>query len=175
MANRMNPAVNDFAPNGTRQSTFRQVSVPSSPYLEARLLSLEEGHASLHEDFNHLREMYQGLSSSVERLEKGGWPVHVGPFQVDVKKSHRDAVELKLKLEKLKDEVANSVYGNADAQKASGIVTPKSNNMVIPKATGSVPLHLRTPSVTSGGTVKKSLPPHPHLHNKKVEVSNGNG
>ena len=117
--------------------------------------------------------MYHGLSSSVERLEKGGWPVHVGPFQVDVKKSHRDAVELNLELEKLKYEVAKSVDGNADAQKASGIVTPNSNSMVISKATGSVPPHLRAPSVTSGGTVKKSL--SPHLRNKRVEIVNGNG
>ncbi|CAE7175053.1 hypothetical protein PTNB73_02762 [Pyrenophora teres f. teres] len=179
----MNPAVNAFSPNITQQNGIaRQVSVPSSPYLEARVLNLEEGHASLHEDINLLQEMYHGLSSSVHSLEKGGWPVHVGPSQVDLKKSHRDATELKMELEKLKLEVTQSVNSSADVQKANGTTTPMttnsvpphlraSNAKVAPKANG-----MATPktagSVTSNGTVKKSLPPH--LRNKKVEVGNDN-
>ena len=159
----MNPAVNDFAPSGTRQNDIaHQVSVPSSSYHEARILNLEEGHASLREDIGLLREMYHDLSSSVRILDKGDRPVHVGPFQVDVEKSHRDAVELKLELEKLKHEVAQSVEGTADAQKA--------NSMATSKTTGSVPPHLRASSVANSSPVKKSLPPH--LRNKKVEVSN---
>ncbi|EDU45542.1 hypothetical protein PtrSN002B_000699 [Pyrenophora tritici-repentis] len=179
----MNPAVNAFAPNITRQTGIaHQVSISPYPYLEARILNLEEGHVSLYEDINLLREMIHGLSSSVQILEKGGWPVHVGPSQLDLKKSHRDATELKMELEKLKLEVTQSLDGSADAQKANGMTTSKS--------TGSVPPHLRasnvkvapkansmaTPktagSVTSNGTVKKSLPPH--LRNKKVEVGNDN-
>ena len=173
MVYNMNPTVNDFAPNCTQQNDIaRQVSFPSSSYHEARILNLEEGHASLREDIGLLREMYHDLSSSVKILEKGGRPVHVGPFQVDVEKSHRDAVELNLELEKLKHEVAQSVESSADAQKANAAVTPKENNMATSKTTDSVPPHLRAFGAASSGTVKKSLPPH--LRNKKVVTSDDN-
>ncbi|CAN9135450.1 hypothetical protein CUC08_Gglean009874 [Alternaria sp. MG1] len=160
----MNPTANNFAPTRPQQNgTASQVSSPSSSYLEARVLNLEEGHASLLEDVNGLRELYHGLSFSVDKPKKGGWPVHVGPFQeVDAKTSHQDAVRLRAELESLKDEVHASVKGSADVQKANDIASSKTN--------GSTPPHLRAASVTSGGTVKSSLPPH--LRGKKAEPSN---
>ena len=160
----MNPTANNFAPTRPQQNgTASQVSSPSSSYLEARVLNLEEGHASLLEDVNGLRELYHGLSFSVDKLNKGGWPVHVGPFQeVDAKTSHQDAIQLRAELESLKDEVHGSVDGSADVQKANGMASSKMK--------GSTPPHLRAASVTSGGTVKSSLPPH--LRGKKAEPSN---
>ncbi|KAL1800663.1 hypothetical protein ACET3X_001005 [Alternaria dauci] len=160
----MNPAANNFAPTRARQHcTASQVSTPSSPYLEARVLNLEEGHANLLEDVNSLRELYQGLSSSVDKLKKGGWPVHVDPFQeVDAKTSHQDAVQFRTELETLKDEVHGSVNGSADVEKANSMASPKMN--------GSMPPHLRAASTTSSDTAKRSLPPH--LRGKKAESSN---
>ena len=160
----MNPTASNFAPTRPQQNgTASHVSSPSSSYLEARVLNLEEGHASLLEDINGLRELYHGLSSSVDKLKKGGWPVHVGPFQeVDAKISHQSAVQLWAELESLKDEVHGSVNGSADEQKANGMASSKTN--------GSTPTHLGAASVTSGGTVKSSLPPH--LRGKKAESSN---
>jgi hypothetical protein len=167
MSYHFNPTVSDFPPNGAQQSgTASQVSAPASPYLEARILNLEEGHADLRGDIDTLKELYHGISFSVDKLKKGGWPVHVGPFQeVDVKKSHQDAVQFSQELAKLKNQVHVSVNGGADVQKASGMAPSKTN--------GSVPPHLRTSSVTSGGTVTKSLPPH--LRNKATASANGNG
>jgi hypothetical protein len=167
MGYHLNPAINDFALNGAQQNgTASQVSAPPSPYLEARILNLEEGHADLLGEIDTLRELYKGMSFSVDKLNKGGWPVHVGPFQeVDVKKSQQDAVQFSHQLEKLKDEVHVSVNGGADVQKANGMAPSKTN--------GSVPPHLKTSSVTSGGTVTKSLPPH--LRKKQDALANGNG
>ena len=67
----MNPTANNFAPTRPQQNgTASQVSSPSSSYLEARVLNLEEGHASLLEDVNGLRELYHGLSFSVDKPKK---------------------------------------------------------------------------------------------------------
>ena len=167
MGYHFNPTVNEFPPNGPQQNgTASQVSAPSSSYLEARMLNLEKGHADLRGDIDTLKEFYHGISFSVDKLKKGSWPVHVGPFQeVDVKRSHQDAMQFSQELAKLKDEVHVSVNGGADVQKANGMTPSKTN--------GSVPPHLRTPSVTSGGTATKSLPPH--LRKKTTDVANGNG
>jgi hypothetical protein len=160
-----NPMANDFAPNDTQQNgTASQVSAPPSPYLEARILNLDEGHADIRGEIESLKELYHGISFFVDTLKKGGWPVHVGPFQeVDVKKSHQDAMQFSQELRQLKDEVRMSVNGGTDVQKANGMAPSKTN--------GSVPPHLRTASVTSGGTVTKSLPPHL----RKKMSANGNG
>jgi hypothetical protein len=168
MGYHFNPTANGFAPNGTQQNgkASQVSSAHSSPYIEARVFNLEEEHANLRGDVETLRELYHGLSFSVDKLKKCGWPVYVGPFrEVDVNKSHQNAVQFSLELEKLKDEVHDSVSGDADVQKANGMAPPKTN--------GSVPPHLRASSLTSGGTVKKFLPPH--LPVKKAELSKDNG
>jgi hypothetical protein len=167
MGYQLNPTVHSFAPNGAQQNgTASQVSAPPSPYLEARILNLEEGHVDLRGEIDTLKELYHDVSFSVDKLKKGGWPVHVGPFQeVDIKKSHHDAMQFSHELEKLKDEVHVSVDGGADVQKANGMAPSKTN--------GSVPPHLKTSSVTSGGTVTKSIPPH--LRKKQDALANGNG
>ncbi|KAH6872455.1 hypothetical protein BKA58DRAFT_456006 [Alternaria rosae] len=152
----MNPAANNFAPTAPRHSTPSQVSTPPTPYLEARTLNLEDGHATIRADVDALQELYHGLSLSVDKLKKGGWLVRVGPFQeVDVQKSHQSAVEFAIELEKLKEETQGSVNGGTNVQKANS----------------STPPHLRTSSVTGGGTVKNSLPPH--LRGKKPKSING--
>jgi hypothetical protein len=158
----LNPTVSAFSPNCAQQNgTACQVSAPASPYLEARILNLEEGHADLRGDIDTLKELYHGISFSVDKLRKGGWPVTVGSFQeVDVKKSHQDAMQLSQELAKLKGEVQVSDNGGADVQKANGMA---------PSKNGSV----RTSSVTSGGTVTKSLPPH--LRKQTTALANGNG
>ncbi|KAF1946947.1 hypothetical protein EJ02DRAFT_200368 [Clathrospora elynae] len=135
-----NPVANHFAPNGTRENgTANQVNTPSSPYLEARVLNLEEERATLLGEVDTLKELYHGLSFSVDKLKKDGWPVHVSPFQdVDVKKSHQNAVQFSVELERLKDEVYMSVESDADVKKVN-----------IKK---SIPPHLRgkKPVLTNG-------------------------
>jgi hypothetical protein len=160
----MNPAANNFAQSGPRRNgTASHASTPSSPYLEARVLNLEEGHAILRDDINTLQELYRGLSFSVEELKEGVGPVHVRPFQeVDVEKSHQSAAHFGAELTKLKEEIQASVNGDADVHKPNSITTPKMS--------GSTPAHPRTASATSGSTAKNSLPPH--LRGKKLESSN---
>lgn len=152
------PATSDFAPGGTQgnrqqNGSSGQVSAPPSTYFEARILNLEEEHASLREDINTLNELYHGLSSSVGDLKKGGWPVHVGRFQnVDLTKSHQTAVEFRDELERLSREVHASFASDTDQNKADGRASPQKN--------GSMPPHMRADSVTSNVTPSRSLPPH---------------
>jgi hypothetical protein len=106
---------------------------PASPYLEARILNLEEEHVSLLGEVKNLKESLHGLSSSVDMLKKGGWPVHVGPFQEqDIKRSHQNAVEFSMKLEKLKDEAHKSVNG-----KPNGMAPSKPDGSIIPSPPAS--------------------------------------
>jgi hypothetical protein len=138
-----------------------QVSPPPSPYLESRIDSLEDGQASLREDVDAITEMYHRLSSSVDKLQKGGWPVTVGPFQEqELKSSHLRAMEFKKELEELSREVHESVDGDADVEKVNGTATPKAN--------ASMPPHMRAAGGSSKGAGSKTLPPH--LRGKTADV-----
>lgn len=167
MSYTFNPTANHFAPgsvDGYQQgnAAAKQVSAPLSPYLEARIFNLEEEHASLQGEVDTLKELYHGLAFSVDKLKKGGWPVHVGPFQdVDLVKSHQSAIHFKAQLQNLSEEVRNSAESDADG--------PKLDSMTPPKINSSVPTHARAPSITSSGTNSKSLPPH--LRGAKKVVS----
>jgi hypothetical protein len=142
------------------------VSAPPSPYLEARVLGLEQGHADLRNNLDALTELYHDLSTSVDKLKKGAWAVTVGPFQEqDPIQSHQCALKFKEELEKLNRQVRQSVEHDADEEKSNGTVTPKANS--------SLPPHLRAPSSSKNGTGSTSLPPH--LRAKKVEVGSMNG
>jgi hypothetical protein len=129
----LNPTIKGFAPISSQQHNMvGQVSPPPSPYLEARILNLEEEHVSLLGEVKNLKESLHDLSSSVNMLKKGGWPVHVGPFQEqDIKRSHQNAMEFSMELEKLKDEVQKSVNGNADVQKVNGMAPSKPDGSTI--------------------------------------------
>lgn len=141
----LNPAANDYAPK-------MQVSDPPSPYLEARVLNLEEEHSSLREEVLSLSEMYHDLCSSVDRLRKGGWRVTVGPFQEqDRTPSHLRAMDFKRQLEELTQEVHKSVDGVTDVEKVNETTTSKAN--------GTVPPHLRTAGAKAESG-SKPLPPH---------------
>lgn len=164
MGYHLDPQANQFAPGGRKTSqqgnnTAKQVSAPPSSYLQARVLNLEEARASLCEDVNTLKELYHGLSFSVDKLKKGGWPVHVGPFQdVDLNKSHQDAVDLNLELERLAHPNGGSCEAGTNILKANGLSTPKMSS--------SMPPHLRAASASKDGVVKGSLPPHLRGANK---------
>jgi len=151
---RLNPAATVYAPGVPPQNNMpSQVSAPPSPYLEARVSSLEEEHGSLRGEVNTLTEMYHDLCSSVDKLKKGGWPVTVGPFQEqDLTQSHLHALEFKQELEEISREVHQSVDGVADMDKVNGTTTSK--------ADGSMPPHLRASGSAKGGGGSKSLPPH---------------
>ncbi|KAF1843403.1 uncharacterized protein K460DRAFT_290945 [Cucurbitaria berberidis CBS 394.84] len=170
---RFNPTVNAFSPSGNgnegqpKSTTSNQVSAPPSPYLEARVFNLEEEHATLCSDVDTLKELYHGLSFSIDKLKKGSWPVNIGPFhEADLTRSHQSAMQFKSELEKIASEVHRSVNSCADMHKGNGTATTKMN--------GSMPPHRKAPSVASNGTVSKSLPPHLRRA-KKAETSPTNG
>jgi hypothetical protein len=150
----LNPTAVSYAPNSQPNGNMAsQVSAPSSPYLEARVQNLEEGHAELREEMDDLTEFYHKLCSSVDRLKRGGWPVTVGPFQeTDLTESHQHAMSFKQELEQLSREVQKSVNGDADVEKANGSMTVKKPSRLPP--------HLRAAATTDNGTDKKPLPPH---------------
>ncbi|KAH7064036.1 hypothetical protein BKA63DRAFT_428394 [Paraphoma chrysanthemicola] len=152
--NKLNPTAISYAPGSQPKSHIAsQVSVPPSPYLEARILNLEEGHVELREEFEDLAEKYRGLCSSVDKLKRGGWDVSVGPFQEKhLAESHRHAMRLKQELEQLTHEVHKSVNRHADVEKANGTVTAKKSSITPP--------HMRVATPSSDGTVKKTVPPH---------------
>jgi hypothetical protein len=150
---RLNPAASSYAPGAQPQNTPSQVSALPSPYLEARVFSLEEEHLNLREELGSLTELYHNICTSVDKLKKGGWPVTVGPFQEqDPARSHQSALEFKQELEELSREVHKSVEGIADMDKANGTAMSKSN--------GNMPPHLRGANGASNGAGSKPLPPH---------------
>jgi hypothetical protein len=130
--NRLNPAASSYAPGSQpRSSMASQVSASPSPYLEARVLNLEQEHSDLRDNVDLLKDMYHDLVYSVGSLQKQ---------KQDPVEAHQDALKFKQMLEQLSREV------HADEGKANTTTTPKAND--------SLPPHLST----SSGS--KSLPPH---------------
>ncbi|KAH7379454.1 hypothetical protein BKA66DRAFT_512961 [Pyrenochaeta sp. MPI-SDFR-AT-0127] len=158
MSHKLNPIANNFTSSrlkGTKKKsvTHEQVSAPPYTYLDARIFNLEEEHANLRDEIDTIKELYHELSCSVGKLQKGGWPVRIGPFQeVDLVKSQQSAARLKLKLEKLGHEVRKSIDGVTDTQKANFTGASNLNDTMHPHQGGS--------SVASNSTISKSLPPH---------------
>ncbi|KAF1913287.1 hypothetical protein BDU57DRAFT_541932 [Ampelomyces quisqualis] len=150
---RLNPAAPIYAPGPQSQNMPSQASAPPSPYLEARVSSLEEEHSNLREDVSNLTELYHNLCSSVDKLKKGHSSVTVGPSQEQgPARSHQSALKFKQELEELSREVHKSVEGVTDVDKTDGTAMSKTN--------GSMPPHLRGVNGASNGTGSKSLPPH---------------
>ncbi|KAF2125101.1 hypothetical protein P153DRAFT_389952 [Dothidotthia symphoricarpi CBS 119687] len=158
-ARSFHPTTNYPPPTGTANGHYQNNTTPSqvrappsSPYLEARLLNLEEEHCSLRSDVNILNELCHSLHDSVNTLKKGGWPVHVGPFQeCDAIESHQSALRFKEELDQITNEVCKS--HDSDANK-------KKNGIGVSKHSGSMPSNLKTTSATSNGASPKSVPPH---------------
>ncbi|KAF2035252.1 hypothetical protein EK21DRAFT_54977 [Setomelanomma holmii] len=130
---RLNPTATSYAPGLPSDSNMLgQVSAPPSPYLEARVVSLEQGHLDLWSDMDSLTEMYHNLCSSVDKLKRGGWPVTVGPFQEqDLNESHQHAMNFKQELEQLSREVRESVDGDADPSDGQHYSTTTPNNPLV--------------------------------------------
>lgn len=125
----------------------------SSPYLEARLLNLEEQHGSLRSVVDKLAEMCHSLYNSVDKLNKGGWPVHVGPSQEpDPPQSRQNTLRSREELNPITHEVHISLNNESDRNKANGECVPKTKN--------NVPSHLSVASTSSNGTSVRSVPPH---------------
>jgi hypothetical protein len=115
---------------------------------------------------DNLTELYHELSTSVDKLKKGGWPVTVGPFrEQDLIQSHQCAIKFKEELEELNRQVRQSVEDDADEGKSNGTVTAKAN--------GSLPPHLRASSSAKNGAGITLLPPH--LRAKKAGAGSMNG
>lgn len=129
------------------------MSAPSSPYLEARLLSLEAAYIDLRSDLDTLKD---DLCRSFGKV-KAQLP------DKDLVQSRQSAMRFKQELEQLSREVRMSANGDADDQKVNGNTTPE--------ARGSVPPHVRAASVASHGSGRESLPPHLRKANPSSAVN----
>lgn len=137
----LNPAAVDYTPAATPQDR-----TPPSPYLEARLLNLEEQHFDLRGDVDNLTELYHHLRSIVKVAKNDRKPLDLNEEQ-DPVKSRQSALQLQQELETL---------------------TKQAHDSTMSKTNGSLPPHLRTASAVSNGSATKSLPPH-----LRGKVSNG--
>jgi len=135
----LNPTAISYTPLSFN-SMPSQVSPPPSPYLESRIVNLEES-------LGELKDWYHELSSSLAGMKKDmGWR----PLQAQNNSpTSLRALEFSQELEELTREVHKSVDGVVDVEKISGTT--------IPKAHVSVPPHLRG---ASNGAVSKIVPPH---------------
>ncbi|KAJ4337906.1 hypothetical protein N0V95_008201 [Ascochyta clinopodiicola] len=153
------PSARNFNPNGgpvngpQGSSTPRLVSAPPSPYLEARVLNLEDEHADLREEVDNLKDLYHDLCNSFGKVRRDAQPRRANfPRDTDPASSRQTAIQFNQELEQLSREVRKSVNGDADKQKANDRSALKPNS--------SVPPHVKAASVTSRGTGAKSLAPH---------------
>ncbi|KAF1361114.1 hypothetical protein EJ07DRAFT_164701 [Lizonia empirigonia] len=147
-----NPGARNFNPNGRPLddsqggSTAHQVSAPPSPYLEARVLNLEEEHADLRSEVDTLKDLYHDLCNSFGKVQQIGRPTLDSSLSdIDLDKSRQSAMQFKDELEQLSREVRESMNGDADEQKAN---VPDSS-----KTKSSDPPHVRAARVTSQGSV----------------------
>lgn len=126
----LNPTAVDYTP--------KQLSTPPSPYLEARLLNLEQEHLDLRQDVDSLNELYHQLSSTFNTSKKAKKPFDSIEEQ-DPTKSRQSALQLQRELESLSKEA---------------------HDIMMSKVNGGLPPNLRTASGASNGAAAKSLPPH---------------
>ncbi|XPS77225.1 hypothetical protein M3J09_009253 [Ascochyta lentis] len=153
------PSARNFHQNGNPanrpkgSSTSHHVSAPLSPYLEARVLNLEEEHAGLRDKVDDLKDLYHSLCNSFGRVQQDDQPIIAdSPQNTDPALSRQTAMCFKQELEQLSREVRQSVNDGADVQVTDDRSTPKPD--------ASVPPHRRAASIISHGSGAKSLPPH---------------
>jgi hypothetical protein len=151
------PSAHRFNPNGdpnnrpSGSSTPRQMSAPQSPYLEARVLNLEEEHADLRGQVDNLKDLYHDLRNSFGRQDRQH-NCAKSLQDTDAASSRQIAMQFKQELERLSREVRESANGDTDEQKATDRDTPKLNGDTIPHSKASI--------ATSHGSGAKSLAPH---------------
>jgi hypothetical protein len=153
----LNPGATSYAPGSQpKPGMTSQVSATPTPSsdLAARVLNLENGHVDLQADVDALTELYHKLRSSVDGLELSGQSATVGPFQQqESTQAHQSALRFKQELKELTSEAHKAVDSFTNVE--------KSNGTTMPKASASVPPHVRGMNGTSNGAVQqKSIPPH---------------
>ncbi|UPX20966.1 uncharacterized protein EKO05_0011173 [Ascochyta rabiei] len=153
------PSARYFNPSGSPvnglqgSSTPHQMSAPPSPYLEARVVNLEDKHADLREEVDILKDLYHDLCNLFSKVRQNAQPIRANSLGgTDPVSSRQTAMQFKQELEHLSREVCESVNGDAGEQKA--------NDRSILKPGGSLPPHVKSASVTDRGTGAKSLAPH---------------
>ncbi len=133
----------------------QQVSPHTSPYLEARVLNLEEEHADLRHDFNTIKELFHGLSMSVSRLEEAARKPTLIPFQQPVPQTARqNAIESFVKPEVLTIEAPKAL-----ASLPSVTNKEKEFAMSAAKKVNSIPPHLRAGAKSNGNGAVPQSPP----------------
>ena len=159
ISHNFNSGTRAFNSNGDSMNNARghsappHVSAPPSPYLEARLLSLEQAHLDLHGEVGDLRDLYHDLRNSFhEDKLRSPLTIACSSQAIDVTVSRQTAMQFKQELEQSSREVRESVNSDAGEQKANDGSTPKTS--------GSVHPCMRAASVTSHVSGQKSLPPH---------------
>jgi hypothetical protein len=153
---RLDPTASSYTPEHHPPD---QVSAAPSPYLEARILNMEEELFDLRGEVDRLTGMYHDLRTSVDQSKKIGCREPTGSCQEqDPIQSHQSAMELLEELDQLRRKDDKSVAQVTDVQKVHSSTMSKCN--------ASVPAHLRTSSATSSNASSKSVPPH--LRGKKA-------
>lgn len=128
-----------------------QVSPPPSPYLEARIASLETNAGHVLGDIDALTEKYHELLFDLDKIKQlVGWPADPSRDQPP-SPSHLRALEFSQELEELTRDVHKSVDG-ADVEKVNGTTTPKAN--------ATMPPHMRAAAGATNGATSKAIPPH---------------
>lgn len=165
-----NPGARNFNPHGRPMDNSQggsiayQVSAPPSPYLEARILNLEEEHADLRSEVDALKDLYHDLCNSFGKVQQIGRPTLDSSLsEIDLVKSRQSAMHFKDEFEQLSREVRESMNGDADEQKAKVLDSSKTES--------SDPPHMRAARVTRQGSGMKSLPPHLREAKQPVTVT----
>lgn len=103
---------------------------PSFVPAQDRVLKLEKGQEVLRSNLNILTEQYQQLSSAIDKLKVGGWPVTVGPFQEqDTSQLRQSARELHREFDELS---RKSVDGAADTDNEAGFHNSTGRGFAVP-------------------------------------------
>jgi len=125
-----------------------KVTHPSSSYLEARVLNLEEEYANLRGEVGTLKEKYHQLRHSDEKEKEAGEAEAQPPSETKLDKT---AVELGQELEELTSRTrafTNSEPAQKPVQSTSA------------KVGYSTPPHLRSASTASSKLDSRLIPPH---------------
>ena len=119
----------------------------SSPYrLERKVNDLEREQGTLRTDVDKLKNMYNDLHESLDKFQKGGWDVKVGPFM------NQSAEQFRKELNALTAEAKVDNSGAGDHEKLNTAPSVTTNTPSF------VPPHLRGKDASKAQGTSK--PPH---------------
>ncbi|OAL03567.1 hypothetical protein IQ06DRAFT_366137 [Phaeosphaeriaceae sp. SRC1lsM3a] len=145
----LNPTAVDYTP--------KQLSTPPSPYLEARLLNLEQEHLDLRRDVDSLNELYHQLSSTFNTSKKAKKSFDTIEEQ-DPTKSRQSALQLQRELESLSKE-AHDIMMSKETDTSASANNPLVTDGPVDTATKARgPVAIPSPPTTPITVVHRELP-----------------